>query len=152
MSLARGLCILLLSLPLAASAADVKKWVDAQGGIHFGDLPPPGSSFVVQNVDPVSVTPVEPGLKLRPGEIEALERHEQRKKARTPASQASAREQSPGNAARERGSFYRKRCAYYRQRHAFFRDQKRHGYSRSEEAKIDERIAWSDMKVAEYCR
>jgi hypothetical protein len=152
MRLAQGIHVLLMSLPLALSAAEVKKWVDAEGGVHFGDLPPRGSEFAVQTVDPVAVTPGRSELTLRPGEIEALERYEQRRKAHAPSNRAPAAQHRSDGAGGDRQAFYRKRCAYYRQRHEFFRDQKRHGYSRSEEAKIDERIAWSEMKVAEYCR
>ena len=152
MVLARGIDVLLLCLPVALYGAEVKRWVDADGGIHFGDIAPKDASVEVQELNPVSVTPGQPGLRLRPGEIEALRRYEQRGQSGAAASEGLMREPTGGNTIGDRADFYHKRCEYYRQRQAFFRDWKRHGYSRSDEAKIDERIAWSEMKVAEYCR
>ncbi len=152
MRLATGIPLVLLSLPLVLSAAEVKRWVDGEGGIHFGDRPPQGAPFVIQEVDPVSVAPGPRGLKLRPGEIETLQRYERRVEKRSTAGRGGTQGPNPRGKTGERAAFYRKRCEYYRQRQAFFRDKKRHGYTRAEEPKIDERIAWSAMKVADYCR
>ncbi len=38
-------CLVLLTLPLAVSAGKVYKWVDENGQVHYGNMPPPVEQF-----------------------------------------------------------------------------------------------------------
>ncbi len=48
--LARGALLLALALPTALSAAEVYRWVDAQGVVHYSSVAPRGVEF--ERVDP----------------------------------------------------------------------------------------------------
>lgn len=53
------LVFLCLALPAAATAgAEVYRWVDTEGQVHYSDRPSPGADLVVIDVAPVGTTPV----------------------------------------------------------------------------------------------
>lgn len=48
-----GMLLMLAAATLAGSAAaEVYKWVDKAGNVHFGDQPPPGEKAVKENIRP----------------------------------------------------------------------------------------------------
>ena len=54
------------------SAADIYKWVDADGNTHYGDAPPTGASSEQVRVDPSSNggSSIRPENRINPGKIE----------------------------------------------------------------------------------
>lgn len=59
--LARCLLALLLALTAPAASAQVYKWVDENGRVHYGEKPPPGSkSSAVKPPTPAPNTPAQP--------------------------------------------------------------------------------------------
>lgn len=70
------------------------------------------------------------------------------------------RSRSTGSAGENRGNhktgsdaeLAARRCEYYETRLASYQRKRRRGYTRQEEAKLEDNLAWARMKVAEYCR
>jgi hypothetical protein len=49
-SRATGTCLLFLLIAAVAGAGTVYRWVDENGVVHFGDVPPPGKRAIEQNL------------------------------------------------------------------------------------------------------
>ena len=47
---ATGACLLLVLIAAVAEAGTVYRWVDENGVVHFGDVPPPGKRAIEQNL------------------------------------------------------------------------------------------------------
>lgn len=81
-----AILVMTLSMPLAAHAAGIYRWIDDQGNVHFGDAPPRPHQAKQMAVPPVSgpvpaargSSPLNQGAGLRPGELERLRRVKQR--------------------------------------------------------------------------
>jgi len=61
--------VLMLSLPLAGNAAEVYKWRDKDGNIHYSDVEPPKQTAqrkVVKNKNAKALTPAEQAAKDKP--------------------------------------------------------------------------------------
>lgn len=130
-------------------AAEIKRWVDAEGVVHFGDQAPPAVEVEVQQIrHPEQATS---GSGLRPGELEMLERYEQRGRDLEAAKQRSYREYENARLSAEQERKQAARCEYYRSRLENYLGKKRRGYSRAEGERIDEQIELNEMKVEIYC-
>jgi hypothetical protein len=46
--------LLFLLVPVLVSAGGIKKWVDQEGVVHFGDVPPVASDYKVTKIRPLS--------------------------------------------------------------------------------------------------
>lgn len=51
---------LCLAAPAAARGAAIYRWVDAQGGVHYGDQPAPGAAEIPDRAMPASDTQAPP--------------------------------------------------------------------------------------------
>ena len=138
-----------LVLAFAVGGAEIKRWVDAEGRVHFGDQAPPAVEAEVQAID--GPKPAEPGAGLRPGELEMLERYEQRGRDLEAAKQRSYREYEKGRLSAEKAQKREARCDYYRHRLEHYLGKKRRGYSRAAGDRIDDQIELNEMKVEIYC-
>jgi hypothetical protein len=138
-----------LVLSCGIGAAEIKRWVDAEGRVHFGDQAPPSVEAEVQEID--DPEPAESGGGLRPGELEMLERYEQRGRDLEAAKQRSYREYEKGRLSAEQAQKRDARCDYYRHRLEHYRGKKRRGYSRTAGDSIDDQIELNEMKVELYC-
>jgi hypothetical protein len=138
-----------LLLAFGVGAAEIKRWVDAEGRVHFGDQAPPSVEAEVQTID--DPKPVAPGAGLRPGELEMLERYEQRGRDLEAAKQRSYREYQKGRLSAEEERKREARCDYYQSRLEHYLSKKRQGYSRPEGDRIDDQIELNEMKVGIYC-
>lgn len=107
--------LILFSMPLlfsvATSAADAYKWTDADGNVHYSDIPPPQPNVEEQRLElsNPSDTLSSTATGLRPGEREMLRQieNEQEAAAQPQTEQAETKQQEP---TRE------ELCAQYRQR------------------------------------
>lgn len=149
----RILCYL-ASLLLATNttlAADIKKWIDNDGQVHFGDLAPLGVDNVEINPEIITTTPSARGdLKktMRPGELRMIKKYEQRKNRltegkREAAVQAKSRTEQTTNT--------KKKCSYNRQKKDQLKRRLRAGVSRSEKNQIEERLSEYNGRIKEYC-
>ena len=138
-----------LLLAFGIGAAEIKRWVDAGGRVHFGDQAPPAVDAEVQSIDDPG--PAASGAGLRPGELEMLERYEQRGRDLEAAKKRSYREYERGRLSAEQERKRRTRCDYYRLRLEHYLSKKRRGYSRAAGESIDDQIELNEMKVNIYC-
>lgn len=123
-----------VALPLQAQ---VYRWVDEGGEVHFSDRPPgPGS-------EPLAVQPNVSGSGgLRPGERQWLERIRRREAERRRPAPVQA---APPSAADQR------RCARYRLRLQEQRAERRQGCRASRCPAIDRRIGYYRDLLAREC-
>ena len=137
--------VLIIANP--ATAGSIKKWIDAEGNVHFGDAPP-----AARSAEEVELSPGYKGEDtdnaggLRPGERLMLEQYERRYSR--PPSQNLPSSNSSDNSA----EYDESRCEYYKLRKQRYERKLKSGYKQSERQYIDERIAWYNMKVSDYCR
>jgi len=132
-----ALLLCLAALPLRA---EVYRWVDEQGQVHFGDRAPrPGS-------EPLAVEPNVTGTGgLRRGERDWLKRlraAEARQRA-LPRAAASDSRRSPAQ---------RRRCATYRLRLDDYRAERRRGCRIGRCSWLDRRIEHFEALLLEECR
>ena len=135
-----GRIALILYLLASPVHADVYRWLDPQGQVHFGDRPPG------PDAESLDVQPNVTGSRgLRAGEREWLERLRSRDAERrrdTPV--------APADAAPSRAE--QRRCARYRLQLADRREQRRQGCRASRCARIDRRIAYYRDLLRAQCR
>ena len=130
-------------------AAEIKRWVDADGVVHFGDQAPPAVEVEVQEID--HPEPAASGPGLRPGELEMLERYEQRGRDLEAAKQRSYRDYEKARLSPDQERKREARCEYYRGQLEQYLGKKRRGYTRAEGERIDDQIELNEMKVEIYC-
>ena len=154
MGLATGMRAGALVLALwaaAAPAASVKKWVDAEGNVHFGDAPPPEASAKdVETASGAAAGEPEARPGLRPGERAMLRGIESEERAFLEARDRSAaqleRRAQQGADAAAHDEDRAMNCAYYSARFDEAEHERRQGYG-SESDKHRQRSA-----VAHYER
>lgn len=139
-----------LLLAGGVSAAEVKRWIDDEGLVHFGDQAPPAVAAEVRQIDD-SAPGVDNGGGLRPGELDMVKRYERRARELEDAKMRSARALEKGRLSAEQQQKRQARCRYYRARLDQSRAKKRQGYSRGEGERLDDQIELNEMKVAIYC-
>lgn len=148
----RSVMVMVLALLAGGlQAGEIKRWVDAEGRVHFGDQAPASVDAVVQEIEQSGVdsAPSNPGL--RPGERAMVERYEQRGRELEAAKQRSSQAYEKQRLSKGQEAKQRARCDYYLSRVDHYRGKKRRGYSRSEGDKIDAQIELYEMKSATYC-
>jgi hypothetical protein len=144
----------LASLLLAtntALASDIKKWIDDDGQVHFGDLAPQGANSVEINPEVITTTPPSHdglGEIMRPGELRMLERYEQRNKRLTKAKREAANQ---AKLKTEQITSDKKRCDYNRQQKQQLKRKLRAGVSRSLKNRIEEKLSKHNRQIKEYC-
>jgi hypothetical protein len=115
------LALALLAIIASASGGSIKKWVDDQGRVHFGDAPPPAAGSVIVAPQPAYSSSQPAGRHaastggLRPGEQRMLERIEKEEREHVEAMDRSVRESAQRKArdARTR-KLSQAKCDYYR--------------------------------------
>ncbi len=134
-----------------AIAADIKKWTDQDGQVHFGNLAPHG----VENVEITpEITTTAPSSDntlnkiMRPGELRMIKNYDQRGKRLTKAKKASAK---LSKLEKRRVARAQKSCDYHRRQKNSLKRKLRAGYSRSERNRIEERLDEHNQKIEEYC-
>jgi hypothetical protein len=149
----RLLCCLgsLLLATNPAIAADIKKWTDQDGQVHFGNLAPHG----VENVDitpEITTTAPSPDNTLnrimRPGELRMIKNYEQRGKRLTKAKRESS---IRNKLEKRRVASTQKSCDYHRRQKNSLKQKLRAGCSRSERNRIEEKLDMHNLKIEEYC-
>lgn len=95
---ARGgiLAVLVFAGLVPTQAAEVFRWVDADGTLHFGDRPaaPDAQKIIVPSATPPSSTPPDPGRTQRLLDDYATDRAEHKAALATAAKATAARERS----------------------------------------------------------
>jgi len=143
------LCLFLLCATL--KAAEVKKWVDDNGQVHFGDYAPAGIDAETKDVDEPPPIGAQEGWEARPGEREMLRRHEARGRRLKEAKERSVKEYEGAQETDRDDKSRRSRCEYYQSRLEYYESKRRQGYTRKEKESIDRNLASYDMKVKIYC-
>jgi hypothetical protein len=151
----RVIGLLLLTAFASAAAGPVRKWVDADGRIHFGDAPPPNAASVVVSPEPAShpSSAEDAPEGLRPGERRMLERIEREEREFVEARERSAKELAQRDAARAHKKKVEKaKCKYYR---ALVREHEhalKQGYRNSARRLHDEtKLELYERQAAMYC-
>lgn len=103
---------LLISLPLQA---DIYRWTDAEGRVHFGEKPPAGHTAERVQSQPLNTMPPPPEV---PSLINWREREQQVKEERLQQRQRAEREQARQNKQEERCQSARGRLQEF-ERHTY---------------------------------
>jgi hypothetical protein len=142
-----GALLLATNLTLAA---EIKKWVDQNGQIHFGDHAPLDSDSVEVNPEIITTTYSNKSLAktMRPGELRMIKNHDKRGKRLI---KAKKEEQKRAKRDQKRITKAKNRCDYYQQKSTRLKRKLRKGYTRSEERRIEESLEKYNLKIAEYC-
>jgi hypothetical protein len=150
----RILCYLasLLCATNTSLAADIKKWIDQNGQVHFGDIAPQGEDSVEINPKIITTAPSsDNSLRkiMRPGELRMIKNHEKRGKRLI---KAKRKAQKQARADKRRAAKYKKQCSYYRQKKENLKRKLREGNSRSQAKRIRENLIRHELKIDEYCK
>ncbi len=137
------LIFLLLSVSLS-SLAEVYKWTDANGRVHFTDQP-------VENAETIELKIKE----LTPEEEAAAAE----KRRYFEEQQRLHRSQTSGAKQNNYGKYYKKsnqgNCRYYKEKLEYARQQRQNlklqGYTVGEKEKAEERIHNAQARVKQYC-
>ncbi|MGI9287974.1 MAG: DUF4124 domain-containing protein [Pseudomonadales bacterium] len=137
------LIFLLLSFPLL-SLAEVYKWTDANGRVHFTDQPVDNAETIELKIK--ELTPEE--------EAAAAEKRRYFKEQ-----QRLHRTQASGAKQNSYGKYYKKRnqgnCRYYKEKLEYAHQQRQNlklqGYTVGEKEKAEERIHNAQARVKQYC-
>lgn len=100
--------IALLLAAAAATHAQVYRWVDEQGKVHYGERPPSGAK-----VTPVETKPAGPPAAAKPN-ADASQQERDFQRRRMEREQAEARDQKAGEKARQQCERERTRLAQLR--------------------------------------
>ena len=130
-----------------ATQAQVYKWTDAAGQIHYGDRP--SAQFPSEQIE-TAAPPADPAATgLRPGEQKLLQEITTEERRLTRQRQTQAREEArhrQAEAARRRT-----RCESYRRRLQRLEDKLVTGYRVGESDRLHELRDDYQMKIREYC-
>ncbi len=143
-----------LFLLFAASPAlsgDIKRWVDQDGRVHFGDTAPHGTTATTSN--PV-ITTTTPGVNnslqdiLRPGERRMLRNYEKRGLRLSKEKQRSLKQAQRGEKQLAR---MEDKCHYHKQKQDELKRKLRSGYKPSRKASITQSINRHRAQIRRYC-
>jgi Domain of unknown function (DUF4124) len=91
----------LTAIPALGQSTVIQKWVDAQGHVHFGDVPPPEAKttdILIKVTPPSETPPAKPAAALKANDLknerltrEAKEAEQERKKKEQEAIEATAK-------------------------------------------------------------
>jgi len=148
----RLLGVVLMLFSITAQAGGIKKWVDQDGTIHFGDVPPTNADS--EPAEPKIIPPsTEAGASqadfLRPGERRMLRRYEQRGR-----NLATAREDEHKKLQQQRRNRANSaaKCRYHRSRREYLERQLRRGYKHVEKEEIEQKIVQHRVNQAQFCK
>jgi hypothetical protein len=145
-------CIGVLALASTpASSAEIKRWVDKDGQVHFSDLAP-------QDVENEQITPkvitTTPSsnhtLKkiMRPGELRMIKNYEKRGKRLIKAKEQASKQ---AKSETRRIATAKNRCSYNRRQKEQLKNKLRRGVSRSEKNRIEQNLIKYNQRIKEYC-
>lgn len=137
-----ALLALLLALAMPAASAQIYKWVDEKGRVHYGEKPPAGAKPSTVKAPPQPGAPAK-GEDLQSKEIEFRQRQVQREQDEQKQARDKARREALCNNAKERLAIAEQAALFRREKgeRVFLSDAER-------EAEIARRRA----AVAQHCR
>lgn len=141
----RTAAAVLLLVPVLAQA-DVYRWVDASGQVHYSEEVP--APYTGERID----TPPPPPVSANP-------HLDQVKNYASASAKARQKQEEEGTKAREEKQQAKVRCDAARGRQAFFNDQRRiampdgnGGYRTMSDDEYEKELKENDRAVAEHCR
>ena len=153
----RLLLLLCIAVSVSTYAGSIKKWVDADGKVHFGDAPPAETQTNEIKVKPASGTPARRQVRQRPGSDyyspqNQLGRLEARREI------GIARQRARWDAERRRGERGKKakvdaaECNYYEAMERKYKHRLNQGY-KSKSDKLDDEVTLAQIKsiLADQC-
>ncbi len=141
-----------LVLVTLSASAEVYKWVDEDGQVHYGDEPPK-ASIEQQRLDiPSLSTDSKPANGLRPSEVRALKAIEKRKKLQKKKRKAKEKEEKKQKReAEKKAKYHRKKCKRYTLLHKRIRKQLRAGYDTKKGRRLHEKEREYADQMKEHC-
>ncbi len=130
-----------------ATQAQVYKWTDAAGQVHYGDRP--SAQFPTEQIETAAPPVDSAATGLRPGEQKLLQETTTKERRLTRERQAQAREEAryrQAEAARRRS-----RCEDYRRRLRRLEAKLVAGYRAGESNRLHDQRDEYQMKLKEYC-
>jgi hypothetical protein len=141
----RKLCVAFAMLLPITTLAEIYRWTDASGQVHFGDRPPPGSELIGTDTE----SGIAAGDGLRPGERALLKQIEQSKKSRTTQDGNDA---TASRKATERAQRDEKACLRLQRRIDDAESELRSGYTASRGETLRKRIKRDREDLRADCR
>ena len=138
---------IVLWLLVTATQAQVYKWTDATGQVHYGDRPP--AQFPTEQIEVAPPPADSTATGLRPDERKLLQEITTEERTLTRERQAQARKEAryrQAEAARRRT-----RCEDYRRRLRRLEDKLVSGYRAGESDSLHEQRDDYQMKLKQYC-
>ena len=140
----------ILSIATPAKTGEIKKWIDKDGGIHFGDTAPIGTDSTLST--PV-ITTITPDVKtlddiLRPGERRMLRKYEQRGRRLT---KEKRRNLKKARQLERKIAQMKDKCFYHKQKKDELERKLRRGYKSSQKASIVQGIGRHRLLIRRYC-
>ncbi len=132
-------------------SADIKKWVDQDGQVHFGDYAPHGADAIQVTPEITTIAPSEHNsLKdiMRPGELRMIRNYEKREERLIKAKRKSMKED---RLEKQRAANAKNKCKYHRGKIDYLKRRLRNGCKPLEKIRIKERIAKHNLQADEYC-
>ena len=142
--------VILLLMIVAAAQADVYRWTDATGQVHYGDRPSEQVQYERVKVD--NPPPSGPSTGLRPGEQKMLQDVRKEKRRADQEHRAQAHEEAH-NSRRQAAADARRRdrCDRYERCLRGIENKLTAGYSVGESYSLQERRDEYEAKIREYC-
>jgi hypothetical protein len=150
------LLIILASLWMTVNAVEVKKWVDQNGKIHYGDIAGKAQQVEVIDVnDPVpEVTEGETLMRLKNElyfEQQALKRQKKQLAQRKVAIKKNKQQQKAAKKLQKKQDFNRRACIKARLKIEDIEDDLREGYSTKKGIQLEKKRKQQKRRVDAYC-
>ncbi len=145
-----ALSLLWLSTP--ALSGEIKRWVDEDGGIHFGDSPPHGTDATLSTPVIITTKPASNNTLrdiLRPGERRMLRQYEQRGRRLEKGKRDSLREYKKRE---QKIAQMEDKCHYHRRKLDGLKRKLRNGYKPSGKSSILQGIDKQRSLIRRYCK
>ncbi len=141
----------LLLVANSALSAEIKKWVDQDGQVHFEDRAPSDIQTIKVNPEIITTAPSSNNsLKkiMRPGELRMIKNYEKRGERLIKAKRKALKQDKLD---KKRAASAKKKCDYHRHKRDYLKRKLRSGFKPSEKIKIEERLASHKLQIEEYC-
>ena len=146
------LCTSLISLSTGLFAAEIYKWTDAEGNVHYGDRPTASDQVNLQTVAMAS-------RRTDPDEVQAgIEARQERDAVRADARDAKAKEKEEAEKALADAEERMRKCEHYRARleqfitsRRLYRMDENGERNYLDDAQVQEARSKAQQQVQEYC-
>ncbi|MEJ2530081.1 MAG: DUF4124 domain-containing protein [Gammaproteobacteria bacterium] len=145
-----GCAVLVVFASSSSVAGTIKKWVDQEGSVHFGDVAPVDTDSTTLDPEIITTMPAHKPLKeiLRPGERQMLKRYEQRGQRLLKAKNQSLKQHKKKQ---KESTLTQDKCQYHQLKKEELQRRLRHGYKVAQRKSIEIKIAKEQLLIKQHC-